>query len=259
MPGGSWSPGDYAVGNDIYRKSLPAGAPPATGGAVPSGLIDKTAANLQSAANGELPPDVVEQLRRHAAEFGVAAGLPGSEFSGYQGLKQLGLTSLARQDMATQATLPWFMTPQQISQQTLQNRQIGLANDAAIYARNRDLQDRSAAAWNAGRIDPWARTGSTPMMGMAPSGVNYGGPPGGLKAATNPTPDYSGDVGNFIQKYLPGAANRGAFTFQGGDIGDTAPVNLNSGVTSTNLAPQQNFDWEAGGDWSQGEDSSFWE
>lgn len=250
------------MGSDVYRKAAAPGAPPVTGGVPPSGLIDKTAANLTSAANGELPPDVIEQLRRHAAEFGLSAGLPGSEFAGYAGLKQLGLTSLARQDMATQATLPWFMTPQQVSAQTQQNQIIGNQNANNIYARNAAYQANGAANWNAAKGGPAPVVNSGVLPG---SGVNYGGPAGGRTGGGAPAPtatgDYSNDISSFISKYLPGAANKGKglFNLQIGDIGNAAPVDISNKVTSTNLPPKNSIDWEVGGDWSQGEPSSFWD
>ncbi len=60
------------------------------------GLTDQLVGNLKGALKGELPPDVVQQIQQNAAEFGVAGGVPGSQFAGYQGLKNLGLTSLNR-------------------------------------------------------------------------------------------------------------------------------------------------------------------
>lgn len=59
-------------------------------------LTSQLRTSLGGALRGELPQDVVDQIRQHAAEFGVASGLSGSEFAGYQGLKNLGLTSLSR-------------------------------------------------------------------------------------------------------------------------------------------------------------------
>jgi hypothetical protein len=233
-----WTPGSFAVGTDIYSKPLVPGAPPATGGTPPPALLDKTAANLTSAANGELPPDVIEQLRRHAAEFGLSAGLPGSEFAGYAGLKQLGLTSLARQDMATQATLPWFMTPQQVSAQTQQNQIIGNQNANDIYARNAAYQANGAARWDAQKGGPASVMSGAAMPG---SGVNYGGPAGARTTGAQPAPDYSNDVSSFISKYLPGASSKGLYNFQSGDIGDTTPVNVDSGVASTDL--NDDLDW----------------
>jgi hypothetical protein len=214
---------------------------------MPGPLLDKVAANLGSAANGELPPDVVEQIRRHAAEFGVGAGLSGSEFAGNQGLKQLGLTSLARQDYATQASLPFFSTPGLRENQRQFNTnylfQDQLRRDAQAQQQIAQ-QARYASAWDAGRSDPWAKTGNTPMMAM---GMNYGGgggTGGAMHAPAAPPPNYSNDIGDFISKYLPGANTKGVYSFQPGDIGDAAPINLDSGVTSSALQPDWGADWD---------------
>jgi hypothetical protein len=71
--------------------------PPADSNAA---LATQLRSNLSGALKGDLPPDVVQQIQQHAAEFGVASGLSGSQFAGYQGLKNLGLTSLDRASKA---------------------------------------------------------------------------------------------------------------------------------------------------------------
>jgi hypothetical protein len=60
---------------------------------------------------GDIPQDVKDLIDQHAAELGVASGMPGSQFAQYRGLRDLGLTSLARSDAATNALLPIFARP----------------------------------------------------------------------------------------------------------------------------------------------------
>lgn len=73
--------------------------PPADSNAA---LATQLRGNLSGALKGDLPPDVVRQIQQNAAEFGVSGGLSGSQFAGYQGLKNLGLTSLSRAQQAEQ-------------------------------------------------------------------------------------------------------------------------------------------------------------
>lgn len=73
--------------------------PPADSNAA---LATQLRGNLSGALAGQLPPDVVQQIQQNAAEFGVSSGLSGSQFAGYQGLKNLGLTSLNRAQQAEQ-------------------------------------------------------------------------------------------------------------------------------------------------------------
>ncbi len=73
--------------------------PPADSNAA---LATQLRGNLSGALKGDLPPDVVQQIQQNAAEFGVSSGLSGSQFAGYQGLKNLGLTSLNRAQQAEQ-------------------------------------------------------------------------------------------------------------------------------------------------------------
>ncbi|HSS97371.1 MAG TPA: hypothetical protein VLK33_10085 [Terriglobales bacterium] len=42
---------------------------------------------------GQLSPSTINNIRNQAASFGVSSGLPGSQFQGYQGLANLGLTT----------------------------------------------------------------------------------------------------------------------------------------------------------------------
>lgn len=49
--------------------------------------------NIMNELNGQLSPSTINNIRNQAASFGVSSGLPGSNFSGYQGLANLGLTT----------------------------------------------------------------------------------------------------------------------------------------------------------------------
>jgi len=42
---------------------------------------------------GQLSPSTINNIRNQAASFGVSSGMPGSQFQGYQGLANLGLTT----------------------------------------------------------------------------------------------------------------------------------------------------------------------
>lgn len=72
----------------------------------PSQLFTPYYQNIQSGLAGELPQDVVNQIKQRSAEFGVATGMPGSQFAGYQGLCNLGLTSLDQQRWAANQFQP---------------------------------------------------------------------------------------------------------------------------------------------------------
>lgn len=50
-------------------------------------------ANIMNELNGQLSPSTINNIRNQAASFGVTSGLPGSDFAGYQGLANLGLTT----------------------------------------------------------------------------------------------------------------------------------------------------------------------
>lgn len=58
-----------------------------------SGANSQISANILNELEGNLSPGTINNLRNHAASFGVSSGLPMSQFSGQQGLANLGLTT----------------------------------------------------------------------------------------------------------------------------------------------------------------------
>lgn len=58
-----------------------------------SGANSQISSNIMNELTGQLSPSTINNIRNHAASFGVSSGMPGSDFSGYQGLANLGLTT----------------------------------------------------------------------------------------------------------------------------------------------------------------------
>lgn len=100
-PAGAGAPGAPVVGPE---------------GNLPTDLLGQTAGNLSGALRGELPADVLNLLQQQAAEYGVGGGTSGSQFAGYAGLRNLGLTSLDRMKHAENLLANQFMTPAQRAQ-----------------------------------------------------------------------------------------------------------------------------------------------
>jgi len=202
-----WQLGNLQIGDKVYgapatapgapgtTPGAPAVIPPGYSGGIPAYTMGKATANINSALNGELPPDVIDQLRQHAAEFGVSSGLAGSDFSGYQGLKNLGLTSLQRQDEATKSLMPFFQTP--AGQANTDQFNVNNITRANQFTTNTGAAARAAAdkAWTAGHagnvMGGYGGSGAAPIMGGVLGG-GYGAPP--AHAVAN-------DV---ISRYLPG-------------------------------------------------------
>lgn len=74
---------------NIYGTT--AGLPQITSPVDVSGLSGAATSNIEDMLAGRLSPDTINSIRNQAASFGVSSGLPGSDFSGNQGLVQLGL------------------------------------------------------------------------------------------------------------------------------------------------------------------------
>lgn len=58
-----------------------------------SGANSTISKNIMDELNGQLSPSTINNIRNQAASFGVSSGMPGSQFQGYQGLTNLGLTT----------------------------------------------------------------------------------------------------------------------------------------------------------------------
>jgi hypothetical protein len=154
-------------------------------------LRPKVQANLDTALSGGLPQDVVDQIRQHAAEFGVASGMPGSEFAGYQGLRNLGLTSLSQINRATDMLAPGYRESVSASGNPQGNVQGGGGN------------------WNVGSV---------------PGTLQHAGAPAPPGAPMQPNkPDSQSLVGDFLAKYLPGAARSTGASTGMAPMGSTPP------------------------------------
>lgn len=224
------------------------GVPAYTGGMQPYN-ITKANANITAGLNGELPQDVIDQIRTQAAEFGVSSGLSGSDFSGYQGLRNLGLTSLQRQDEATKMTLPFMMTPADVDRRTSLASEAAARNRAALF-QDRAMHDQEvqqgilrAQKQQQAASDYWERTrsggagsGGTPAS-LAPTGTGYGGSYG-------PPPAHS-VANDIISRNLPGLGDLlGGYGGGGGSdphgTGSYAPLQVGF---------EDNGDWTADNDW----------
>jgi hypothetical protein len=74
--------------------------------------------NIMAGMAGQLPQDVVNQIRDRSAAFGVSSGMPGSGLARNRGARDLGLTSLDMMKWATQAynqTIPTISNTQTLS------------------------------------------------------------------------------------------------------------------------------------------------
>lgn len=80
-------------------------------GQLPSYILNQFGSNIAGALRGELPEDVQNLLAQQAAEYGVGSGTGGSQFAGYRGLRNLGLTSLDRMKEAEALIAGQFTKP----------------------------------------------------------------------------------------------------------------------------------------------------
>jgi len=165
---------------------------------LPATVFPQYYSNVRANLAGQLPPDVLDLLQTQAAEYGIASGLPGSQFAGYRGLRNLGLTSLQRMDVGAQQMQPLF------AQQQAQERyyQQHLMEQEAMNERAR----QAAVARAAEASKAWTMGGGTPPIiggqGGAPSPA----------APVMPRTNASEVVSNILGRYSPYGTARSPLT-----------------------------------------------
>lgn len=184
--------------------------------------------NVRANLAGELPPDVLDLLQTQAAQYGIASGLPGSQFAGYRGLRNLGLTSLQRMDVGAQQMAPLF------AQQQMQERyyQQAIQEQEAMNERA-----RQAAVARAAEASKWWTTGGgTPQI--------VGGYGGGRSPAGPQTPrtNASEVVSNILSRYSPYGTASSPLSMYGESAAETEEApKLATGQNIVMGGPQPSF------------------
>lgn len=144
-------------------------------------LMNQYYGNIQSALSGELPEDVKNQISTAAAEYGIATGMPGSQLAGYAGLRNLGLTSLARQDWAAKMLQPNISSQLDINrlktQAELEQENWMQRYEAQLAEKRRqDYLNKNLGGGTPPIVQGHAGAPTAPMMGggYRPSSSGYG-------------------------------------------------------------------------------------
>ena len=165
--------------------------PPTQYGNISPELLGQTQTSLGASLSGKLPSDVQNLLRQQAAEYGAGTGMPGSQFAGYRGLRNLGLTSLDQSNRAQGILAPFLTTPAQAQQLGMQgtsqqmqadqfSQQLSLADQRradqlAIANQGASLEQQrinNQASQRAAELAAQSRSG----QGAKPSQTGYGSP-----------------------------------------------------------------------------------
>lgn len=174
--------------------------PAAVESPIPATVFPQYYTNVRANLAGELPPDVLDLLQTQAAQYGIASGLPGSQFAGYRGLRNLGLTSLNRMDVGAQQMAPLFA--QQASQERYYQGALQEREAMAERARQDAVRrSQEASKW-------WTMGGGTPpIIGGQGGGMTAGGFPGGKTNASQV-------VSNILSRYSPYGTSREPLRFE---------------------------------------------
>lgn len=116
-------------------------------------LRDTTTGILSDKLQGKIPRDVQQLLERNAAEKGITLGTSGSQFSQYDELRNLGLTSLGIQNEGLAQTSSWLA----------QNR--GNAFDfTKMFLTKDDAKQQAEFNWNVDRMNELSRVAPDPQV-----------------------------------------------------------------------------------------------
>lgn len=167
------------------------------------GTIDPDLANQTGTMNttilnelqGQLSPETISAIQQNAAQFGVATGMPGSQFAGNYGLEQLGQSVEKQQQQGESDYLKMLqgtgatLTPQQLAAQIASsNATMAAAPNPTQAAQQQmsDWQNKFNQAAGGGGIRPGNPAGGT-GAGMNLSNLGYGGGGGGSAGGGNPS------------------------------------------------------------------------
>jgi|SRR6185436_1175565 len=202
-------------------------------GGLPPALLKQTAASLSGALRGELPEDVQNLLMQQAAEYGVASGMPGSQFQSYRGLRNLGLTSLDRIRGAEGILGNQFINPAQAQEINLRagTTRAGLAQAGLELAQQKELEQEKLAQQGTLTREQLANQASIASAGEA--GQNYRASLGLAASAANAAANRGGSHGGAGINISGGTGSGVAYT-----PGGTGPV---GGISYG--SPSAGFDW----------------
>lgn len=154
---------------------------------------------IGSMLKGELPQDVLDQIGRESAAYGVASGTVGSQFSGYRGLRQLGINSLQYAQGGLAAADRWaktsaqigrapmmdvtsmFVSPMQVAGWNLEQNKLGFESQLMKWGQGNFLTNASQSLMETGGM--WSMGGMMGGMGGSQSpnvGVGMGNPQGAM-------------------------------------------------------------------------------
>lgn len=209
-------------------------------GGLPPALLKQTATSLSGALRGELPEDVQNLLRQQAAEYGVASGMGGSQFAGYAGLRNLGLTSLDRIKGAESILGNQFINPAQAQQLNLQagTARAGFAQQGNELAQQLGIEQarlgQNQSQFSAGQgLERERLAQQAQLAALGESGANYRASLG-LNSGGGKSHGSSGGGGAGFSSFVGGGTGSGV----GYNPGGTGP---SGGITlDPNYAP--NFD-----------------
>lgn len=184
-----------------------------------AGMRDRITGVIGSKLKGEVPRDVQNLLERNAAEKGIALGTSGSQFSQFDELRNLGLTSLGIQNEGLAQGASWirsmpqapkmdftsmFFSPQQRLNFEFQQAQ---ANKPIEWLNHQiDALPSNIERAAAGFLD-WAATTGTSVLSMYTGGAMGGGGMGGMASMMGGA---SGGGGSSAGSNLPEYYERGS-------------------------------------------------
>lgn len=116
---------------------------------------------IEPGLKGELPQGVLDQLRNQSAAYGVGSGTVGSQFQGYRGLRQLGLSSLQYAQQSVNSAQTWLRTAEQMTkapQMNVASMFVTPMEGAAFDAQQHELLFQN-------QLDRWSQPNELQIIG----------------------------------------------------------------------------------------------
>jgi hypothetical protein len=173
------APGANVFGSNVSPVAMPNPAADLGGQfANLSGTNNSISSMINGQLNGQLSPDTIDAIRNQGAAWGVSAGMPGSQSSSNNMLKNLGLNTMQVQQQGLQnynSTIPTISKTQTVDP-SLQ-ADVNLQNNVNSAAPNPTAAGTYSQSLFQSYLDKLSGKSSTPTVrgggAVAPVGTTY--------------------------------------------------------------------------------------
>lgn len=153
-------------------------------------LMQEQLGVIEPGLRGELPQGVLDTLRNQSAAYGVSSGTTSrSQFSGYRGLRQIGLSALTYAQQSVNSAQSWLKTAETMTKAPTMNVAsmfVTPMEGAAFDAAQHEMLFQNT-------LSKWSQPNALQVAGKDIAGIG-GALSGASSGYTPPDYGYSGDI-----------------------------------------------------------------